>query len=211
MKIIIGISFLISMLLMTSCERCNPNEYYSIDYSALTKRYFSCYKPGSYFIYLNQDSSKRDSFYITSYRDTTFKNIIQCFNYPQKSYYIISTYFWQSRSEPFFSVSEDKVGRSHNDDIYGGLTDNYDPTSRAFYLEVLPGASEFTIDQSPESIGAKVQKIESYKLWNNILPEVTLYTDSRYGDIYFAPNIGIAEFITNDKRDTFKIIKYYIP
>ncbi|HVT63253.1 MAG TPA: hypothetical protein VHD33_07205, partial [Legionellaceae bacterium] len=58
-----------------------------------------------------------------------------------------------------------------------------------------------------------ISKVSPFKLWNS--PNDTLISALEYknltdGDIYFSQNLGIIKFITNDKLDTFMIIKYHL-
>lgn len=66
-NLIIIISAFIACIIFNCCENCSSyNDYYVI---SETKPYFDVYKEGNWWVYQNQDSTKKDSIFITNYYD----------------------------------------------------------------------------------------------------------------------------------------------
>lgn len=78
MKPFIYLLFTSILLFYSACnkERCNNPTY--VPRAKLMEEYFGNYKPGAYWIYLNRDSTKRDSIWVDNFRTAKGMNKYNC-------------------------------------------------------------------------------------------------------------------------------------
>lgn len=104
MKTKLKLSILGLMLLIISCkswireQMCTSHTYCPT--VPLILEYFGNYKPGNYWIYENQDGTKRDSIYVSEYSTKETKSIesskkdqSDCIKYDKIEFYLNSKYF----------------------------------------------------------------------------------------------------------------------
>jgi len=162
------------------------------------EKYFGVYKPGNYWIYYNQDSSKNDSIYISDYEESQWSDMTICQKWDYRSYSINSEY-----------LSADKILNTEYSSEGKCCITRVTITSsdRVVYLR----AEEDTIT-SDDVIGINI-KIITLHLWPNLpdtLHEVVEYNDATNRLIYIAPELGIVRFVAYDIQDTFSLVKRHI-
>jgi hypothetical protein len=175
--------------------------------------YFGNYKPGNYWIYENQDGTKRDSVYVTEYSVIEFKTIesatkeqSDCIKYPVYRFSLHSKYLY------------DSVGK------YNCIIDNeYTCDRTSMRCESKNKIAIFHIESRGNNDFIE-RVIKLYKFNTHINSTVLYDTGFIYPDTLtlepsirattpiklFATRVGLVEFITTDLRDTFSLIKYYI-
>ena len=173
---------------------------------------FDVYRPGCYFLYVNQDSTKYDSLYISDYESGVAQDHLEtCLSADWRRFYLNSTYLSESRA--VYVTYERFIGHD-----YAKFTAR--PADAKNYISDV-GVYFYCIDDKKnlfknDQASIPYEKIMYYPLWNNppvILEDVVISRGSigGRGDIYFSAYLGIAQFITHDLKDTFKIYKNYVP
>lgn len=205
-KICLGI-IVISMLEIESCDNCTKSE--NVYMPLYMNEYFSVYKPDSYFIFLNQDSTKRDSMYITNYDSTVFSpKSPNCLRQVNLSYKLHSQYL--TANQQIAITIQTIVGGLYYDFIANSTSND-----RTWNMFSKQNVDTFYSPWGPVPlIGPPIARISSYDLWNNPLynlAEVTPYYHSGQGVVYFAPQKGIVKYVTNDLKDSFTLVKFFTP
>lgn len=198
---IINYKYSILFLILTvfsSCGDCDDPEF--IDYQEYIENYFEVYKQGSYFLYLNRDGTKSDSIYISEYGEGTRIDKVLCVETPYRVFTLNSDYLSLGKkiccnyeNGSFNATSSCALAYDRDWNIYG--INNQDTLIIDIINNPAPG------------------KIDSFQAWpdtGQTIFDVWVY-DSGQGAIYFAPNIGIVQYITPNNTDTFTITKVYIP
>ena len=76
------------LLIVIVCS-CHREECEALSGKVLTapmETYFGAYKPGNSWIYHNQDSTKRDSIYLSQFADSSLKNTVNCTVFEKRSF-----------------------------------------------------------------------------------------------------------------------------
>jgi len=180
---------------VTGCKECKgPLEYHPL--LPQMEKYFGVYKPGNYWIYYNQDSTKVDSVYVSDYSEGKVKDNNDCVEFDLVSFKLHSEYL--STQAPIKD---------------GILYVTYSSDYKCCVSEVSIISGEVGIFLEAQEnvdtlIGGVV--IQSFQLWDS--PEQTYYEVINYhAFVYFAPNVGIVQYISNiDNRDTFSLATNFI-
>jgi len=190
----------IVLLVFSSCSHC-PNGTTTIDYPAYMHKYFHVFMPGCYFLYLNQDSTKHDSIYITDYYLGHFKaDYKYCRETPQSQFTLHSEYLSSVKETDIIY----EAGVVDCQAEFGGSSSSF-PAFNITTKKCFDTLYNFSIP---------LLNIDTLMLWKDttqIIEDVWLYKYSEQGAIYFAPDIGIAQYITNNSSDTFTVTKVFFP
>ncbi len=168
------------------------------------ERYFGNYKPDNYWIYLNQDSTKRDSVFVSNYYYTKSKNLLLCIELESKEFTLVSQYLSAQKNL-------DVRYLPHN----GYSINNFEITSKAIDFAIfIEGKKEVDSLAIPGGVtGLSINRAYNFTLPYNpqlVLPEVTIVHRPNAGRVVFAPDVGIVQYITNYYQDTFTLVKYHI-
>lgn len=183
------------VIFCTSCNECRGNiEHY--DFPEEMEQYFGVFRPGNYWVYYNQDSTKKDSFYISDFEESTGRLLDkdECVSWDQREFTLHTTYL-NRESKVFYQTNINCCEWIFESDNY---------LFRIFY-------SNGTFSRYYAGISF-TEKIESFTINNEIYKNV-LFQKSQFEDVvnnpvslYIAPNIGVIKFTTN--IDTFTLSKY---
>ena len=195
---------LLSIVLMlgnTSCIReRNCEKHTQCPTAPLITEYFGNYKPGNYWIYENQDGTKKDSIYVDNYSEYQYKSgesytkeQDDCIEYFTSSFDLHSQY-WGTSNKLKAKISNDgncfKSSFELNDTFEYGL----------FGL----GAN------NSDDTFLSTTQIFNFKTHSN--KSVTYLTGFKYpySLIFGTPKIGIVQFVSRNTADTFSLLKYFI-
>lgn len=190
------ICFCLSAIYSCNREDCKTPQH--VERAKLMTEYFGNYKPGAYWIYLNRDSTKRDSIWISDIETYQVKNQYDCEEAEALSFIFHNQYLFLSK--------ESKVTLGFNgNDIRTNVfyhTDSNGKTYRGFSSK--DGVNNFYGGNTIFPI------VDSYEVWennqNSSFNKVTLI-----GKLIIASEIGIIQYVSFTSNDTFSIIKYEIP
>jgi hypothetical protein len=170
----------------------------------LITEYFGNYKPGNYWIYENQDGTKRDSIYVTDYLTDEVKSFesetkeqSDCIRYNNLEFYLNAQYF--GKQKMWARISNNNCNESSfslTDSIYH---------SQPVLL--------FTAKQTDDTFDKTFQKINFTTITNSTVIYPKGFGSSYIADYpyyLFASKIGIIQFISQNSKDTFSLIKYKI-
>lgn len=200
MKNILLLLSIILMLGNTSCvrERMCKN-HTQCPTAPLILEYFGNYKPGNYWIYENQDGTKRDSIYIDNYfanqyksGESSTKDQSDCIEYYNATFDIHSQYWGTSKIL--------KAEISNGGNCESSKFDVNDSLSYGIF-----GLAATSIDDTFRS----AKQILNFTTLRN----TTVYIKGvqyPYLNILLVPNIGIVQFSNRYLTDTFSLIKYNI-
>jgi hypothetical protein len=178
------------MLLTCQCERDKCDAFSGRVLSGKMQTYFGPYKPGNWWVYQNQDSTKQDSVYVKTFVDSLIKNEANCTAYSLRKFSLFNTYL-------------------------GNMNDiavTYDATETAisFMMEAqsisLPGftsSSDSLIRSLPAADNPGINTMDSVRLndstYHNIL--IGKKIPNTY---YFGKDKGLVGWIT--LTDTFNLV-----
>lgn len=196
------LSILCMMLLISSCIRereCKAHKQCPIE--PLMLEYFGNYKPGNYWIYENQDGTKRDSIWVSDYNtkqvkiDMGNRDGSDCVEYTETRFKLFSRYWGEHTRLSALLISSTNCNNSSfsiEDTFSYGLF----------------GASV----RKNESTFPSMTQIFNFKTHNQpaIVYPVGYIYQYRDANILIAPNIGVIQFTNRYLTDTFSIIKYHI-
>jgi len=199
--------FVIALALagLSSCYRkCKDKDLTFCEMPPTGEKYFKTYKEGSYWIYYNKDSTKKDSVYVSNYKSVIEREkMVDCIEWEERTFELHSEYL-------------NKCWSSYNP-IFEGRYGNFCPCDESrFQLEcvsTLPEDIRFYISSKMgvDSLFSSrpIKKIGIFFLrgdTNLVYNEVTIY-DNRY---CFAPEIGLIQYVSYSNQDTFYIHKYHV-
>jgi len=187
--------FIMLSIFLVSCKPC-PHGIEETYFPVYMDKYFSVYKPGSYFIYLNQDASKKDSIFISSFSNNVITDKVHCIEIKDRHFDLNTEYL---SSENLINITYRAEENGNGDAYFIGLSSDINWSVRG-----LKNIDSLIINNPPTG------KIEQYQLWGDtgqVIEDVWVFNNV----IFFAPDIGIAQFITNNNTDTFTITKVFIP
>jgi hypothetical protein len=81
------------LFLTCYCNRDKCDEYSGRVLSGKIDTFFGPFKPGNWWVYQNQDSTRKDSVYVTSFRDSLLKDDVNCIVYGLRRFNLHSKYF----------------------------------------------------------------------------------------------------------------------
>jgi hypothetical protein len=194
MKPVICLFFSLVFLMFLSSCGCKDKDYEYRSLHPSLVSHFGMYKTGSYWVYENQDKTKRDSIYVTSYLKDFNKDHINCrydefFKFTLKSN---SKFSIKSDSVCFESTSIKTLRTSYHCGSY--LFDDF-------------GGVFFHDDNTVSSPTHKVAKL------NTIILNAQEYSSNILGfsneySIYTKENMGIIGW--ESEKDTFNLIKIHL-
>jgi len=204
--------FFLGILIQTGCGKCNSqSDTIKVSFSDYIHKIFNVYRPGSYFLYVNQDSTKYDSIYISNYNSyIEYEKEVSCRNSETREFFIISSFFSEGR--PLKASYFIDLNNSYSIFALKSITNNGNSdVNIAVY-----GKDNQNYLFKPIPTEVPYEKYDNYILWKNpniILDDVSIVRKAlgNKGDVYFSAYLGIAKFITYDFKDTFKLYKNYVP
>ncbi|HBH05588.1 MAG TPA: hypothetical protein DDX92_03175 [Flavobacteriales bacterium] len=192
--------FFLSSLLLSGCleKPCKTHEFCPQPETAV--RYFSVYKPGSWWVYETSDGSKRDSIYVSEYRVESGQDREDpCFAWEDVDFTCVSDYF---TDEGNF------VGR------YGNAGNCSSSDFRITLRKI--GLTSFSERDTLLSGLNGAKSLKQFKLpfgLDTVYSEVTLVDDIKVrnaDDFVFAMDVGLIRFCSPN-LDTFYLTEYFIP
>lgn len=196
-KIILFTFFTALCFSFSSCyKRCKNVQH--IERAYLMTKYFGNYIPGAWWVYLNRDSTKRDSIWVDNFKTTTVTDEDNCLSADEVSFDMHNQYL-----EPTQKLRV-TIGFNGND-LITNVYESYDANGNGYTrLQVRNDSSSFYSGNIVFSI------LNNYPLWygnpDYILPEVV-----KAGTLVFAPDFGLVQYVPLTTTDTFSLIKFHLP
>lgn len=187
---------LASALSLAACNKCKDIQH--VERTKLMEAYFGNYKPGAYWIYLNRDSTKRDSIWIDDYKtQKKIDKLDQCLEADEYFFYLHNKYL---------GLSEVWGIGIRKNDFYTNIFEASPSTNYNLIIRFLANDDlhdfYYGSNTYPETV--------NYFLWQNntttILPRAV-----KIDNLVFSPNIGLVQYMPDNSTDTFSLIKYYVP
>lgn len=177
--------FCLFALLNSGCKKCETTTHY--DFPAATELYFGMYKMGNWWVYENQDGTKKDSIYLTWEDNTNNLNNGRdvCVTWNNRECTLKNNYLYANKSNANIAYTNPYNAKY---DIMETSVSLFDGNTS----EVLATHSKNSLYQCTI--------LPVYLIYNNVLK-----TNHRR---YFAPNIGLIGWETT--TDTFTLKKHYI-
>lgn len=186
-RIIFNISLILLVILSQSCFKCRDLETCQIP--EIGERYFGNYKPGSYWVYYNQDMTKKDSVYVLNYTSELRERSMrpECTEYFQVEMNLLNYYLMENHSLVFSNRGLGCIERYYSFSgvsLYANNENN---------ITVKGGDSFITLQDFSLPFNSDV-----------IYDEVLLVRES----VWFAPKYGIIQYLSfENPADTFYLHK----
>lgn len=186
-------------ILLNSCYKCSDNDLSYCKVPPTGEKYFKAYKNGSYWIYENQDYTKKDSVYVTDYETITKKrNKAECIKWDEVSFKLHSQYLFSNIATGIYNSLDDNLNPGCGNGDFSVRSDNL-----GFGFFSKNGNSELTC------LDKNCNKLSFFKLRDD--PQLTLYEAMVYENRYWiSPEVGLVQYISSDNIDTFYVTKYHI-
>ena len=195
MKKVSFIGLFLAALTFNACRKeCKTYTY--VPMTRLMQEYFvDNYKPGNYWIYLNRDSTKRDSMWVDGYKTARGGDKMFCIEWDE-TYFTIHTQYLHASEPLYIALKNDGLGMEAN------LFQIKDVKSQAYTnLMAHADSATFFMGYTPISFTADFQLNPTA-----VYPQVV-----QWGTIVYAPNIGIIQYTPVGTEDTFSLIKFHKP
>ncbi|MEO6833555.1 MAG: hypothetical protein ABI378_13230 [Chitinophagaceae bacterium] len=164
------------------------------------KSYFGNYKPGSWWVYLNRDSTKKDSVYIDNFEVKRVSNGDDCTAADETTFDLHSHYL---NSGNILHTTFGYNGGDISTNIVEMIGQN---NILVGYISAKSNVDTF---YSGHGTLIYVYKLKNYLLWPRdstyTFPEVT-----KWGRYVIAPDFGIILFNPINSTDTFSLSKFHI-
>lgn len=199
MTIKVYIAFFLLLTLGLSCnKKCKDATTVSI--ATEMEEFFGQFKPGNWWVYESQNSSKRDSIYVTEFSSALNKDRTVCMSFEEKKF-VLNHSFLLTYSAPLYVwFLADIGGSSINFSVSESL-------SGAPFPKFIHFKKDNVIKSFPESDNIGENKLDTIKLnginYSNILKGK--WSDNIY---FFSKGKGLVGWIKG--RDTFNLINYRI-
>ncbi len=185
--------YILSILLcwyLSGCGKCKDLTY--CGYLPVMETYVGMYLPGNWWVYYNQDSSKKDSIYITDFEEQILRdNMELCVEFPIRRFTLHTDYlFYTSLALSGFYSNSSKCCH------------NYFSLSTSGYLFAM---QLDCTDSFPK--GNNEIFYDSIEINTAIYKDV-IFFDNLSAKLFFAPGMGIVQFI--NLSDTFALVKFHI-
>jgi hypothetical protein len=173
-----------------------------IERAALMTEYFGNYKPGAYWIYLNRDSTKRDSVWVDNFKVNKLFSMNSCLTADEVSFDFHSIYFYVYEKTIKLSLEY------NGDDLY---TNTLMMNNEHWLCNTRDGVDNFYLSGAIDTSGNPIvyPTVSNYLLWPNDsqthIPKVSIIMNR----IIIAPSVGIVQFMPTNLNDTFSLIKYW--
>ncbi|HBF87516.1 MAG TPA: hypothetical protein DDX39_02650 [Bacteroidales bacterium] len=156
------------------------------------EKYFSVFKDGNYWIYYNKNLTKKDSVYISNYENNKGKDRQEyCREWDEISFTMFSNYIGEkdSANAQYNNNMECEGGRF----IISGI---------ASYL--IRMASTYDSDTLISGTTIPIFYLNSD---SSLQYKDVVFHNSKY---WFAPNVGLIQYVSFENLDTFYLHEYYI-
>lgn len=187
---------MVLLCFLSACKKeCKTYTYVPTAPAALN--YFGNYKPGNYWIYLNRDSTKRDSVWVDNYKvERTGDGQFSCTEGNVISFDLHSNYLDSTKIIP-------TQIRRNGQDMYTTITQLYLVSYYGYYsLNAKFNSDVFYLGVN------KPPFVNNYTLWN--------YSSATYDsvvgedrNILIAPQVGIIQYVPVGTADTFSLIRFF--
>lgn len=186
------LSLILPAATFVSCNKCKNPDFK--EQAPLIDEYFGNYKPGAYWIFLNRDSTKRDSMWVDQYKISDIsERQFSCVSGRETEFIVHSSYLaLNEATEVLISMGGRDFDVTY---IYGDFIS----------LEATKDSKEFSMP------GYEIPVLDSFKLWQQ--DSINYYQVINYGSTRkIAPHIGIIQYVSyKNSNDTFSLIKYSMP
>ncbi len=220
MKTIIQFFLFTSLIIMLQAASCKKPEDKKLDCSnntmplpQMAKDYF-LFEDGSYWLYKNTISHSLDSFYITNFKNWTGDNTI--FKYGNKLKRCYECFDYKIYTINGTSIEIGIFPSFPNNDIsFQNQLFNINETN-SVTGQLYPKA-EFvgdTLYRTNYVLDGRVMIIDTIEIDTQVYQNVLYFKNPNGGinfvtDSYYAKNIGLIKFTTNDNQ-TYELVKYQI-
>ena len=193
MKKVSFTGLLLAALTFSACHQCQ--NFTRVEQAPIIKKYFGNYKPGAYWIYLNRDSTKRDSVWISDYTSSPHRDRLeQCMEMEENIFKVNAVHLSRGVS------SRGSIGPN-------GSSFDYTIASicgYGFMARQKDNSFRIGSSYSPGAI------IKNYPLWPGNSNEI-IAEGIQVNDVFLAPDIGIVQFVAYYGPDTFSLVKFHKP
>jgi hypothetical protein len=161
-------------------------------------RYFGNYKPGVWAVYLNRDSTKRDSIWFDNFQTNRITDQYDCLSGDERSFDLHNTFLE--------TTGKLRVTLGYNgSDVYTNVYKSYNALGEGYTLLYARNDSgSFYLESTVFSSST------NFALWpgnaSSILPEVV-----KAGTLVFAPDLGLVQYSPLNTTDTFSLINFHLP
>ena len=194
--------FILSIFFLASCKApCRKESDIKRNYVNQDLKDFFIFNKGSYWVYENQDKTKRDSIYVSDYSSTwTPKDRMLCSQ--DESIY----YTWKSTGRHFFQA----------DSINFGASFSITNTSKQYLDLIFDGINFLSIHENTPYLNVgEYQRSKHFVKNSNLLlnnsqynGEYYQYKDSGLTNLYIGRYVGILGWV--NQSDTFNLTRYMI-
>ncbi len=167
-----------------------------VERAPLMTKYFGNYKLGAYWIYYNRDSTKKDSIWAESFKTIHTGD---------------AQFSCQEGDEIQFYLRNEHLEPTHKLQI--NIKFNGQDLSRTIFEALGTNGGLFTFFYATAN-GTKflfnneeLPMVNSYNIWHSDT-NYTFNEVAQVGNLFFAPNIGLIQFIPTNSTDTFSLTKF---
>ena len=185
-------SMFLFLFIFQSCRRCKNLDF--CEMPKTSQEYFKNYINGTSWIYFSHDSTKRDSVYVDNYLlNIKSDKLDRCIEWDRQEMSLNSNYL----STEKISCLYENPNCDKSYFILQGLTTSVEIHSK-IDVDTL-----FTLSQS-----SNIKMIDSLVLHNGS----KFFKVERYDNrLWFAPTVGLVQFISFNNIDTFYLHKIIVP
>lgn len=184
---------LVLVIITQSCLKCRDIEKCHLPETG--ERYFGNYKPGNYWVYYNQDMTKKDSVYVIDYKVTREKySKHPCIEFDKIEARLQSDFIFDQNSNSLdfnkkYNYSSSNGGGC-NKRGYLFIT-NYFKTNiySSFDIDTLSSSGSYN----------QIKRVGSLEIISQRYDNVVLYQDY----LWLTPKVGVIQYINENKTDTF--------
>ena len=186
----------ISSLFFSSCrEKCKDGDELTTGYSSQMESYFGMYKPGNWWVYKNQDSTKIDSVFITDYSERIERDKKACIAWPIREFKLHSQFLVVGMP----ILNGIYWGHRANTIAFGEISANFDIDNDTY-----PQIGNSTI---PEVFYDSIF-VNLIKYNNVVLYQMPISGGADTIKYFLARNVGMIKF--SNSSDTFSLKTYHI-
>ncbi|MEX0813770.1 MAG: hypothetical protein WD048_16250 [Chitinophagales bacterium] len=195
-----------TVVILNSCNKCRGDiEHFT--FPEEMEKYFGVFQPGNYWVYYNQDSSKKDSMYISDFEEkkVTVNEELppksDCHSYNEKHFKLHTQYLTRG-----YNVHEVKY-TFYCCDRWTFDTNISGQAPRPFEIIAKKTSNNsYVFNSSMDTISSLTINNTEFNDVLRYSAKYPFHTQNIESLVFFAPNIGIVQYFNG--LDTFKISKY---
>lgn len=159
-------------------------------------KYFDMYNPSAYWIYLNRDSSKKDSIWLDHYQiKHTGDAQVSCLEGENIQYDLHNTFIEGTNNLHIYIRFN---GQDFRTSTFEAFDSNWTLYTR---FRAKENDSLFYFNNT------EIHPLSSYNIWPQ--DTTTIFFDVfQIGNLFFAPEIGLIQYVPTNSSDTFSLIKF---